>query len=258
MKNIIQHNQAAWDAESKSASEWCTPVSTEEIHQAKSGNWDVVLTPNRSVPRHWFGDISGKNILCLASGGGQQAPILAAAGAKVTSYDLSAAQLLKDQQVASRDSLNITTIQGDMSHLDKLADATFDLIFHPVSNVFVPEIGPVWREAYRVLKPAGRLLSGFLNPSYFLFDHEAETESQKLMAQFAAPYTEPNSLSKSGQQALQKSGRAYEFGHSLESQIGGQIAAGFTISGFYEDNWNDAATPLNRLSPTYVATLAIK
>jgi len=34
--------------------------------------------------------------------------------------------------------------------------ASFDLIFHPVANVFVPDVLPVWRECARVLRPGGR------------------------------------------------------------------------------------------------------
>ncbi len=37
------------------------------------------------VPRAWFpGDLAGQAVLCLASGDGQQGPVLAAAGAAVT------------------------------------------------------------------------------------------------------------------------------------------------------------------------------
>src|SRR5580658_7124734 len=98
-------------------------------------------------------------MLCLASGGGQQGPILAAAGANVTVFDNSPAQLAQDRLVAEREGLVIETVQGDMANLCVFKDARFDLIIHPVSNVFVPDVKPVWREAYRILKPGGALLS---------------------------------------------------------------------------------------------------
>jgi ubiquinone/menaquinone biosynthesis C-methylase UbiE len=63
-----------------------------------------------------------------------------------------------------RDALIIETIQGDMADLSVFPDGRFNLIFHPVSNVFVPDVKPAWREAFRVLKPVGVLLSGFMNP----------------------------------------------------------------------------------------------
>ena len=53
-------------------------------------------------------------------------------------------------------------------------------------------------------------------------------------------------------------GEALEFSHSLDEQIGGQLAAGLVVAGFYEDHWSEEATPLNSYMPTSMATLAIK
>ena len=109
-------------------------------------------------------------MLCLASGGGQQGPILAAAGANVTVFDNSPNQLAQDRLVADREGLTIETVLGDMADLSAFPDARFDLIFHPVSNVFAPDVRPVWKEAFRVLRPGGSLLAGFMNPVQYLFD----------------------------------------------------------------------------------------
>lgn len=72
------------------------------------------------------------------------------------------------------------------------------------------------------------------------------------------PYTEPDSLDIDRHRRWLKSGRAAEFSHSLESQIGGQIAAGFVITGLYEDYWSDEATPLNGFAPVAIATRALR
>src|SRR5512141_1215901 len=87
--DYLEHNRRVWNRQSRGGCIWSQPVSPETIAQARAGEWSVILTPTNAVPRHWFGDIRGRRVLCLASGGGQQAPILAAAGARVTSYDLS-------------------------------------------------------------------------------------------------------------------------------------------------------------------------
>ena len=137
--NIQEHNSAAWDALAENEIEWSVPVSSEQIEKARAGDWEVILTPIKSVPREWFGEIKGKDVLCLASGGGQQAPILAAAGARVTSFDNSAKQLEKDKFVAERDNLEIKTEKGDAADLSRFADEAFDLIFHPCSNCFMAE-----------------------------------------------------------------------------------------------------------------------
>lgn len=105
--NIQEYNSEAWDREVEKGISWSIPVSSEIIEKARRGEWEVILTPKKSVPREWFGDVRGKDILCLASGGGQQAPVLAAAGARVTSFDNSAKQLERDRYVAERDNLEI-------------------------------------------------------------------------------------------------------------------------------------------------------
>src|SRR5262245_9747396 len=115
--NLLERNRAAWNRESQRRNEWTVGVDRATIARARAGDWRVVLTPTRPVPRHWFGDVRGKQVLCLASGGGQQAPILAAAGARVVSFDLSDAQLATDRMVAEREGLAIDLVQGDMADL---------------------------------------------------------------------------------------------------------------------------------------------
>src|SRR5690606_39098957 len=124
--DIVSYNREAWNRQSRGGSRWCTPVTHGEIEAAQRGHWSGNLAPNKPVPAEWFGDLKGKEVLCLASGGGQQAPILAAAGAKVTSFDNSDEQLAKDKFVADRDSLDLRIVQGDMADLSAFTDKSFD------------------------------------------------------------------------------------------------------------------------------------
>ena len=255
--DVAAHNREAWNKQSKVGNRWCQPVSSDEIHAARQRRWTVILTPNKSVPSEWFGNVKGKTVLCLASGGGQQAPILAAAGAEVTSFDNSDEQLAKDRLVAERDSLVLDTVHGDMANLSAFNDERFDLIFHPVSNVYVENLKPVWKECFRVLRWNGSLLSGFINPMFFLFDHEEAEETGVLQVKHSLPYSDLKSLPEERKEKITKEGLAYEFGHTLEDQ-GGQLAAGFVICDLYEDGWDDKATPLNKFRSLYFATFARK
>ncbi len=150
--------------------------------------------------------------------------------------------------VAERENLVLRCVRGDMADLSALTSGSFDLVFHPISNLFVPDVSAVWRECFRVLKPGGSLLAGFMNPSFFLFDHDEAERTGTLVVTHRLPHVALNS----------DNGRPAEFSHSLEHQIGGQIAAGFTIVGLYEDDWPDGTSPLNRFCPVAIATRAIK
>lgn len=257
--DIHRHNADAWNAESGSGdSPWCQPVGPDVIAAARRGEWSVILTPNKSVPRDWFGELAGARVLCLAGAGGQQAPILAAAGADVTVLDISTEQLAKDTLVAERDGLVLKVIEADMTQLSEHVDGTFDLIFHPTSNLFIADLAPVWRQCADILRPGGRLLSGFVNPDFWLFDQDALEAGAPLLVTHRLPFDAARDLPEALVQARIESKEALEFGHSLEAQIGGQIEAGLLIAGFYQDDWSDEATPLNPYMPTSFATLAVK
>ena len=118
----------------------------------------MVLTPRKPVPREWFGDLSGKDVLGLARRRGEQGPRPPGCCWGVDdAFDNSPFQLDQDRKVAEREGLSIRLVEGDMRDLSAFANESFDLIFDPCSNVFVNEVRPVWREAFRGRRgPAGR------------------------------------------------------------------------------------------------------
>ncbi len=255
--DVRQFNRDAWDRQVEANDRWTVPVSSDEIAQAKAGTWSVILTPTKPVPRDWFpASMAGVKILCLASGGGQQGPILAATGADVVVYDNSPKQLHQDRLVADRDGLALETVEGDMADLSPFADASFDLIFHPCSNCFAADVLPVWREAFRVLRPGGTLLSGISNPVRFVFDEVAQDEQGQLIVRHKIPYSDLTHLTEQEQaNAMQQ--RPLEFGHTLEDQLGGQLQAGFLLAGLFEDRFDDSDL-ISRYIDTFIATRAVK
>lgn len=214
------------------------------------------MTPTKPVPMDWFPKLKGKKVLCLASGGGQQGPIFAAVGAKVTVFDNSPAQLGRDKMVAERDGLSITIEQGDMRDLSRFRDEIFDLIFHPVSNCFIDDANKVWKECYRVLKKGGTLLAGFCNPITYIFDMHEWDVNHELIVRHHIPYSDIEQLPKEQLELRLESKETLEFGHSLTDQIGGQIEAGFMINGFFEDS--SGGDLLDPYINSFIATRAIK
>jgi SAM-dependent methyltransferase len=255
---VVAHNRAAWDLEvDGGGNEWTVPVGPDVIAAARTGDWSVVLIGHEPVPRDWFpADLAGLDVLCLASGGGQQGPVLAAAGARVTVFDNSPRQLAQDELVASRDGLTVTTVLGDMRDLSAFGDGRFDLVFHPVSNLFCPDIEPVWRESFRVLRPGGRLLAGFMNPDVYIFDADASVHRQELIVRHALPYSDAIDLTHGERERLWGPHAPLEYSHTLTAQLGGQLAAGFVIAGFRELRHHDDLTAA--YMPGYYATLAVK
>jgi SAM-dependent methyltransferase len=251
----VAHNRAAWDREVGNDNEWTRPVGPDVIARARAGEWSVVLIGYEPVPRDWFPPVlAGASVLCLASGGGQQGPVLAAVGADVTVLDNSPRQLSRDAEVADREGLAIRTVLGDMRDLSDFPDASFDLVFHPVSNLFCPDLPPVWRESFRVLAPGGLLLAGFLNPDLYIFDMAA-LDRGEFVVRHPLPFSTLE-LSDAERQLAYGDGGPIEYSHSLTEQIGGQLAAGFRLTHLVEAPHHADATA--QYLPGYIATRAIR
>ncbi len=229
--------------------EWGQPVDHKTCRRAARGEWEVLLTPTRPVPHSWFGDLRGKRVLGLASGGGQQMPIFALLGAECTVLDYSARQLESEQLVAGREGYDIRIVRADMTQPLPFEDEAFDLIFHPVSNCYVREVRPIWRECWRVLKPGGTLLAGLdIGVNYIVDEEEREIINRLPFDPLA---------DESHRRQLEEQDCGMQFSHTLEEQIGGQLEAGFTLLGLYEDTNSEGRLKEMNI-PSFVATRAVK
>lgn len=244
-------NARAIDGWNAQGWEWGTPLSHEEYLEARQGEWRMLLTPTKPVPPAWYpSDLSGLRVLGLASGGGQQMSVFAALGARCTVLDYTPSQLESERMVAEREGYEIEIVRGDMSRPLPFADGEFDLIFHPVSNCYIEEVKPLWRECHRILKPGGRLLAGMDNGFGYVFDYPEEER-----AVYSLPFNplkNPDHM-----EALDPVEDGIQFSHTLEEQIRGQLQAGFQLVDCYEDTYGEGR--LHDLNiPTFWATYAVK
>lgn len=257
--DVRAYNKEAWDRQVAEGNPWTLPVSPEVIAEARQGRWSVVLTATKQVPAAWFPSLAGLDVLGLACGGGQQCPIFAAAGANVTVLDNSPAQLARDREVARREGLRIRTVEGDMADLSAFGNESFDLIFHPVSNVFAADVRPVYAEAARVLRRGGILMAGFMNPDVYIFDRDVIDRKGLLRVKYKLPYTDERDLPPVELKAMMEKGWPLEHSHTLEDQIGGQCDAGLAITAFYEDVFAPETGDIpSRYLPCFYATRAVK
>lgn len=207
--------------------EWGKPIDHDTYERAANGDWSVLLTPTKPVPKSWFGDLRGKKLLGLASGGGQQMPIFAALGADCTVLDYSEKQLESERMVSRREGYSIRIVRADMTKRLPFGDGEFDVVFHPVSNCYIKDVRHVWRECFRVLKAGGYLLSGTDHFVNYLVDDDEERIVNSL------PFDPLVNAEQMKQ--LRETDCGVQFSHTIEEQIGGQLEAGFTLLELYED-----------------------
>ncbi len=229
--------------------EWGQPISHQVYQDALHGRWEVYLTPTKPVPHSWFGELAGKRVLGLASGGGQQIPIFSALGARCTVLDYSPRQCESERLVAEREGYQVTVVQADMTRPLPFDDETFDLIFHPVSNCYVEDVRPIFRECCRVLKKGGLFLGGYDIGINYAFDDDEERIAYSL------PF---NPLKDEAlYEASLRNDWGIQFSHTLEEQLGGQLQAGFRLTDLYEDT-NGQGNLHRHNIPSFIATRCVK
>ncbi len=252
MTDFVKINSETWDLWASEGSEWTLPISHDEYVKITPENYTVYLTPTIPVPHRWLGELKGKRLLGLASGGAQQMPVFSKLGALCTVLDNSESQLNSERMVAEREGYSIEIIKGDMTKPLPFPDESFDIIFHPVSNVYVKDVFHIWKECFRVLKKGGRLLSGLDNGISFLFEEE-----NPLRVVNPLPF-DPLMMTKERREKMINNGDGIQFSHTLDEQIGGQLKVGFTLKDIYEDRDREGVNEISKYYPQYFSTLSVK
>lgn len=208
---------------------WSACATPEDMQKAREGQLTLKFF-DKEIPTDWLKDVKGKKVLCLAGAGGLQAPLLACAGAEVTVLDLSEKMLKKDKQVALQEHLNIRIEKGNMCDLSRFSDGSFDYIVNPSSLMYVPDVKPVFKECYRVLKKGGAFIMMAPNPINYLCDFVNDENGGYYKAVNRMPYCSSD---------FDDMNDWVEYGHTMEDYIGGQIECGFVINGYVECQMED-------------------
>lgn len=237
---VIDHNRRAWDRLAAEGVPLARPAADEAFGDPRG--W---LGSAGTAARPWLPvRLDGLDVLCLAAGGGKHGPLYAAAGARVTVLDVSPAMLALDRAVARERRIDLEIIEGSMDDLSMFATARFDLVIHPVSTCYLPDVSMVFREVARVTRASGLYVSQHKSPVSLQAGivpndrgrYELEHAQQPGVPLPAVP---PSRLREAGTR---------EYVHSLDSLFGGICRAGFTIE--------DVAEPDHALPSAAVGSTA--
>jgi SAM-dependent methyltransferase len=218
------HNAKAWDALAREGVALAQPARDEELR-------DPLATVD---PVGWLGgDIRGWRVLCLAAGGGRHSALYAAAGAMVTVVDISGEMLALDRAVAAERGFEVRLVQTAMDELSMFAPEEFDLVIHPVSTCYVPDVGPVFSAVARVTRGGGLYVSQHKSPV------SLQTSLRPDRSRLSAGYTIDEPYYRTGPLPPAEPGRlrergTLEFLHRWEQLLGGMCRAGFAIEDLLE------------------------
>jgi SAM-dependent methyltransferase len=228
MSAIHEHNRRAWDRRALRGERFTRPAMDDDLRD-----------PLRKLDASgWLGDIHGKRLLCLAAGGGKHALQYAAAGAVVTVVDISQEMLALDRAAAAERGLNVRIVQASMDDLSALGEGEFDVVIHPVSTCYVPDVSTVYREVARVTAAGGLYVSQHKQPASLQADVKPSPRGYELVE----PYYRGGPL-PGVEGSLHRESGTLEFLHRWEELLGGLCRAGFVIEDLAEPRHADPSAP---------------
>jgi SAM-dependent methyltransferase len=253
-EDLLAHNARAWDRLAEGLAALTRPAVDAAFDDPRS--W---LGGGGPAGRAWLPpQLDGLEVLCLAAGGGKHGPLYAAAGARVTVVDLAAAMLELDRQVARERGLDLELVQTSMDDLGMLAAGRYDLVIHPVSTCYLPDLTRVFHEVARVTRPGGTYVSQHKSPASLQAALEPNAAGRWELL-LPAGHCEP--LPAAPPSRLRERGTR-EFIHSLADLLGGICAAGFAIEDVCEPDHAEPGAAVGSFAhraaflPPYIRILA--
>jgi SAM-dependent methyltransferase len=216
--DVAVANQRLWEEEAKKGCGYTIPwldLDVDLLRRYASGELASLPEPLDCLsPPSVFSNVEGKDVLCLASGGGQQSAVFGLLGARVTIVDLAEGQLRGDRRAAEHYGYSVTARHADMRDLSCIADASFDLVYQAPSLSYVPHLCEVYGEVSRVLRDGGRYRVQYHQPAThrMAWDGEAYRVTE--------PYVE---------RVQRRDDGGIEFRHYMDDIFGGLVDAGLSI-----------------------------
>jgi SAM-dependent methyltransferase len=225
MQDFHEQNRRTWDRLAESGSQFARVATDEECARPLA-----TLDSRGWLPA----SVQGLKVLCLASGGGWQAILYAAAGADVTVVDLSPSMLALDERESRRRGLTVRTVQRSMEDLSVFDDGTFDLVHQPVSTCYAPRIEDVYREVARVLRDGGLYISQHKQPTSLQVVERDARDRYVIGVKYYHEGPLPPVADRS-----YREGGAVEYLHRWHELVGGLCRAGFMLEDLVEPRRGD-------------------
>jgi SAM-dependent methyltransferase len=230
-----------WDREVEAGCGFTVPalnLTRELIEEYLAGRRDALSGMEDSMePRHVLEGVEGKEVLCLASGGGQQSAVFGLLGAQVTVLDLCEGQLRGDRAAAEQYGYEVRTVKGDACDLSAFPDKSFDIVYQAPGMSWIPDVRAVYREVYRVLRPGGRYRVALANPAVHTADFAGgragwDGVGYRIADRYKGGRVLKNAAGVENMEAGEPTG---DHRHPLRDSVGGLVEAGFVIRYFAED-----------------------
>jgi len=232
MDELGEYNRQRWDELSREGVAFGRPWLDLTLEEARK----------RVDPEGMLQEISGKDVLLLAGGGGQQSAAFGLLGARVTVLDFSEPQLAADRRAAEHYGLDPTLIQGDMRDLSRFGDRSYDLVWHAHSIGFIPDPRPVFGGVARMLRDGGLYRLSCPNPFFVGIDEYSWTGEGYLIKR---EYRDGAAIDPAPWEIWDESDTPKrvqgprEFAHALSTLVNVPIQLGFRLLGAWEDGVGD-------------------
>ncbi len=237
---VGSERRSAGSAESVAANSAWWDADADDYHVEHGeflGVSDFVWCPEalREEDARLLGDVSGRDVLEVGCGSAPCARWLAEQGARVVGLDLSAGMLRYAAAAGEATGLAVPLVRANAERLP-FATGSFDIACSAFGAVpFVADVGELFRDVARVLRPGGTWVFAVTHPMRWIFPDDPGPDGLRVTSSYfdRTPYVE-----------VDADGRATYVEHhrTLGDFVRALTGAGFTLLDLVEPEWPDGLT----------------